>query len=607
MSDFVVGIDLGTTNSAVAIARGSRVELLPVNGDPLLPSVVGFGEDDALLIGHPARNQRVAHPERTVASIKRRMGEEIELTIGSEQLTPVEISALILRRLKLAAEEHLQAPVNRAVITVPAYFDDAQRTATREAGEVAGFEVERILNEPTAAALCYLEQGAETRTFLVYDLGGGTFDVSVVRATANITEVLASHGDTRLGGDDFDARLYEHLRAGFRKAHGVDPDGDIRSRVRLHHAAEQAKIRLSERERVQVIEEHLMARDGVGLHLDMEVTRADYEALIEPLVHRTRDSVQIALREADVLIQDLDDILLVGGSTRTPLVRRVLKELVGVAPRSDVDPDKAVAMGAAIQAARVAGDRSQRILVDVSPFSFGTSHLGLLHGMPSQHCYRAIITRNTALPATRSETFFTVQAGQACVEVEVFQGEEPDARQNTLLGRFMVEDLDRDAPENSPMRFDLNLDLDGILQVKVTEVHTGHNKKVTIKDAFRRLSKEELIDARSRVLDLFGEAGQDWDFRSSERDAPAEAPGDDGLSALAPPLDLTATERLSWVKAHELLARVSNMLDNADLTDVDAEELNELSEQLTQAMHDGDIDRLQEHVDVLSDVLFYLE
>ena len=254
MSDFVVGIDLGTTNSAVAIARGSRVELLPVNGDPLLPSVVGFGEDDALLIGHPARNQRVAHPERTVASIKRRMGEEIELTIGSEQLTPVEISALILRRLKLAAEEHLQAPVNRAVITVPAYFDDAQRTATREAGEVAGFEVERILNEPTAAALCYLEQGAETRTFLVYDLGGGTFDVSVVRATANITEVLASHGDTRLGGDDFDARLYEHLRAGFRKAHGVDPDGDIRSRVRLHHAAEQAKIRLSERERVQVIE-----------------------------------------------------------------------------------------------------------------------------------------------------------------------------------------------------------------------------------------------------------------------------------------------------------------------------------------------------------------
>ena len=614
----VVGIDLGTTNSAVAIARGDRIDIVPIDMDPLLPSVVGFDGEDGLVLGHVARNQALLQPERTVRSIKRRMGEDTTLELGRERLTPVEISALLLRRLKLAAEDFVQGPVNRAVITVPAYFDDAQRTATREAGEVAGFEVERILNEPTAAALCYLgDTEASDRLFLVYDLGGGTFDVSVVRARGKITEVLASHGDTRLGGDDFDHALYELLRQRFIAAGGPDPEANPRARARLYRAAEDAKIRLSSRESTPVIEEHLMTVDGVGHHLDTEVSRATYEGLIEPWVERTRDSVQVALREARVLVADLDDVLLVGGATRTPLVRRTLQQLLNIEPRDDVDPDKAVAMGAAIQAARIGGDLAQRILVDVTPFSFGTSFFGLLHGEMSPHCCKSIIPRSSALPARKHSMFATMVNGQRRTEVSIHQGEDPDARENTLLGRFEIDDLDPTAPAGSELRFELALDLNGILNVEVTEVHTGKKKSVTIHDALRRLSDDELIDARRRVLDLFGEDGRDWAFRHVNATTVAASAGDDDdddddddmdvPATLQPPTDLTTAERKVWQDALNLLETARGVRDSDKITVADATELDDLTDQLRQALADADLKALGELSSVLTDVLFYLE
>ena len=496
----VVGIDLGTTNSLVCVLRdGGAPELVPVDGEALMPSVVARGLDGELLVGRPALNLWGAFPERVIRSAKRRMGEAVDLPLGDASMTPVEVSATVLRRLKLAAEAALGEPVARAVITVPAYFSDAQRTATREAGEIAGFRVERVLNEPTAASLCYGDEGEE-RTWLVYDLGGGTFDVSVVRSSRGVTEVLASHGDTKLGGDDFDEALMGHLDDAFLAATGARVEGMV-ARARLRAAAETAKIKLSTEAYARVVEEALITVDGVTKHLDVQVDRPHYEALIRPLLERTRRSVQQALRDAGVLARDLDDVLLVGGASRTPLVRSMLFEMLGREARMDVDPDRAVALGAGLQAARAAGGHSARILVDVTPYTFGTAVIGDLHGVLCDHRFHPIIRRNTPLPARQIDVLYTQRDGQEMVAVDVLQGEEDDARDNLRVGQFMVAGLDPGAPEGNPILFEFRLDLNGILDVRVTERHTGLSKSVTIVEAFRTLDDAAREAARARVAE----------------------------------------------------------------------------------------------------------
>ena len=317
-SDLFVGIDLGTTNSSVAVVRGGRPRLIRVDGDVLVPSVVGMASDGSTLVGHTARNQSALYPERTVRSVKRRMGEETPLSMGDQEFSPVEIAALIVRRLKTAAAVELGRDIRRAVITVPAYFSDAQRTATREAGEVAGLEFVRILNEPTAAALCYADGEDYDRTVMVYDLGGGTFDVSIVRQRGDVTEVLASHGDTALGGDDFDAALLDRIRETFEEKTGLSLEGNLIAISRLVRACESAKITLSTESFASVSEEHLAERDGVSLHLEAEVSRHEYQELIRPYVERTKDSVQTALREAGLLARGIDELILVADRRGLP-------------------------------------------------------------------------------------------------------------------------------------------------------------------------------------------------------------------------------------------------------------------------------------------------
>lgn len=599
MTEPVVGIDLGTTNSSVAAVRQGRPRLLLVDGEPLLPSVVALGADGSMLVGQSARNQQMLFPERTIASVKRRMGEEGTLSLGEQQLTPVEVSAVILRRLKAAAEEQLEQPVRRAVITVPAYFSDRQRTATREAGEVAGLEVVRVLHEPTAAALCYGEADEGDRVAMVYDLGGGTFDVSIVRRRGGLTEVLASHGDTALGGDDFDAALLAHLRRTFEQREQVSLEGDLRALARLRRAAEAAKITLSTESYAEVIEEHLTERDGRGLHLELELPRHEYEAMIRPLVEKTTDSVQTALHEAGLLARDLDEVILVGGSTRTPMIAEMLRQMLELPPRMEVDPEKAVALGAALAAARAAGESSGQILVDVTPFTFGTSYVGRLRGAPYDACFKGIIKRNTPLPTRQTEVFYTIHGGQRAVDVEIYQGESDDARDNLRIGRFLVEGLDRAAPSGSPILFDFSLDLDGILAVEVIEKHTGLAKGVVIEDAFRRLTNEELDDARQRISALLGGSVAELDLSAAGPASPATA-----LLPTAPD-DLSEELRAAWSRAVDLVQQARGLAPT--LEGVDRGEVEEVAGQLTEALERAEVGLVTELADELSDILFYLE
>ncbi|MDH3600375.1 MAG: Hsp70 family protein, partial [Candidatus Tectomicrobia bacterium] len=407
--DPIVGIDLGTTNSEIAYIRDGQPVVIPdESGDSLLPSVVGLSDDGRLLVGHTARNQWMLAPERTIKSIKRRMGEDTTVQLGDQVYTPQEISAMILRTLKARAMQVLDCEITKAVITVPAYFNDAQRQATREAGELAGMEVVRIINEPTAASLTYDPDQQELKRLLVYDLGGGTFDVSIVQVQEGVVEVLASHGDTQLGGDDFDAALAEHMMQRFEEEHGVNLRDLPAARSRLLRAAEEAKKGLSSAPYVMVQEEYIAERDGVPLHLTLEISRLEFEGLIQPLLDKTMICVGQALDDASLIPSQLDQILLVGGSTRSPIVSRLLEERLRQPAHQEIDPDLCVAMGAAVQAAMIGGLEVGPVLVDITPHSLGIRCLGFVQEQFSDTVFSRIITRNTPLPASRSEVYQTV-------------------------------------------------------------------------------------------------------------------------------------------------------------------------------------------------------
>ncbi|MBF0530459.1 MAG: Hsp70 family protein [Deltaproteobacteria bacterium] len=615
--DIVIGIDLGTTNSEAAVVLDGRPELINIDGSPIMPSVVGLSPEGTLLVGQAAANQSLLYPERTIRSIKRQMGQEKTITLGDREFTPVEISAMILRRLKLAAENRLGSEVNRAVITVPAFFSDAQRTATKEAGEIAGFKVERIINEPTAASLCYLaaNQADPTRPMMIYDLGGGTFDVSIVQSDGQVTEVLASHGDTHLGGDDFDRLLLAHLVDHFQTIHQVDPLSSLTAKARLIRAAESAKIKLSSEVYTRVSEEHLFESKGLPLHLDLELSLHDYEGLIRHLIDRTKDSIQFALKEAGLLARQLGQVILVGGASRTPLVSQVIFEQTAIMPRFDVDPDLAVAVGASLQAARIAGTYTGQVLVDVTPYSFGTSHLGFLNDLPSKHCYTAVIRRNPPIPTRQTQIFYTTAEGQEKVDVNIYQGENFDARRNLKIGRFMVTGLDTEAPEGSPLVFDMRLTLDGILECHVIEKHTGLKKSITIEDAFRKLSSADVAAARLKIDQAFGVVEEDYDddlqeelseFSAElEEDEEPDSERQDIFIIPKAPTDLTEGQRSLWSKAVALLEKTSRLVP--ELSELDRNEVTEVTGNLCNALDARDFDQAETISDELADILFYLE
>ncbi len=582
MNEVIVGIDLGTTNSEIAVVRNGRVEVIPVAGDVrILPSVVGIADDGTLLVGEAAKNQYIAHPERTVRSIKRRMGENTRAAMGDKDYMPQEISAMILRQLKRVAETYLGHAVTKAVITVPAFFSDAQRQATREAGEIAGLDVARIINEPTAAALAYENRHKGARKVLVYDLGGGTFDVSVVNLESGVVEVLASHGNNHLGGDDFDRKIVElgvdHLKQMF----GIDASLVPVAMARLQRAAEVAKISLSDRPYASLAEEYLLERDGVPVHLSLEISRHDYEAMIEPYIDETLDAVHVALSGARLTVSDIDEILLVGGATRTPLVARRLEDELGLQPRGEVDPELCVAMGAAIQAALIAGTQTPTVLVDVTPYTFGTGALSELNGEIYPYCFVPLIRKNTPIPVSKSEVFCTTFDGQDKVDVTVYQGEDPDALNNIAIGSFTVEGL-RDAPAGNPVVIDFTLDLNGMLNVSAREKQTGLAHSMTIDNAIGRFEQDKLDAARGRVQALFGEPHGTGTPESASDDA----------------------SRRLHVEARALYEKAERLLEKAGAED--AEDLVDAIEAVKDALAGDDV-ALKTAMDPLADLLYYLE
>jgi molecular chaperone DnaK len=593
----IVGIDLGTTNSEVALVREGQPHVLEEDGDPILPSFVGLAEDGRLLVGKAAKNQWVLAPERTIKSIKRKMGQDVKVKLGDQEYRPQEISAMILRTLRDRASGQMGTPCRKAVITVPAYFNDAQRQATREAGELAGLEVVRILNEPTAASLTYDPNQQNLRRMLVYDLGGGTFDVSIVQAQEGVIEVLASHGDTQLGGDDFDDLLLKLVCERFQEQHGVDLRENLVSRARVLRAVEAAKRHLSYHPFARLEEEFIAEKDGQALHLNLEISRVEYERLIEPLLDRTMDCIQRALDDANLVASSIDKVVLVGGSTRTPLINQMLEERLRQPPHQEVNPDLCVAMGAAIQGGIIAGENVGAVLVDITPHSLGIKCLDDLQGFPFEYRFAPIIHRNTPLPASRSEMFYTYRDNQTQVEIDVYQGENEDVRHNHRVGRFMVQGL-APVPAGNQLVVQLDLNLDGMLKVSARERATGLQKEVTIENALARFEREERDQARERLHAL-------WDEEDEEEGLPSDL-GPDSSEEQVPELVAGPREgQREAVQARALLEKAERLLEKVQPED--RIEVERLMERVRVALTDRQWEKVTAAGNELADTLFYLE
>ncbi len=526
----IIGIDLGTTNSCVAILEGGKAKVIENSeGDRTTPSIIAYTEDGEILVGQPAKRQAVTNPKNTLFAVKRLIGRQFKddvvqkdismvpykiakadngdawVEVRGEKMAPPQISAQVLKKMKKTAEDYLGEAVTEAVVTVPAYFNDAQRQATKDAGRIAGLDVKRIINEPTAAALAFgMDKKAGDTTIAVYDLGGGTFDISIIEIAEtdgeHSFEVLSTNGDTFLGGEDFDLRVIEFLAEDFRKSTGIDLHNDPLALQRLKEAAEKAKIELSSAQQTEVNLPYITADATGPKHLVVKVTRSKLEALVEDLVTRTIEPLKVALKDAGLSVDKIDDVILVGGQTRMPLVQKKVAEFFGKEPRKDVNPDEAVALGASIQAAVLAGEVTDVLLLDVTPLSLGIETLG---GVAT-----VLIEKNTTIPCNKKQTFSTAEDNQRAVTIHVVQGERKQAAQNKSLGRFDLSDIPP-APRGMPqieVSFDLNAD--GILNVSAKDVATGKQQSIVIK-ASSGLTEDEI---KKMVRDAESHAAEDKKF-----------------------------------------------------------------------------------------------
>lgn len=583
MREIIVGIDLGTTNSAVAVVQNGQPRILPKGDQRIIPSVVGYSAQAGWLVGRPALNQYTLDPDNTVRSIKRKMGTAERVSLGDREFTPQQISAFILRELKSIAEANLGQPLNKAVITVPAYFTNAQRQATKEAGEIAGLEVVRIINEPTAAAMAYGLDHEEDQLALVYDLGGGTFDVSLVEMTGGVVEVRASHGDTHLGGDDFDQLLADHADKLFYRRHQHPLKDNRLAMARLNRAAEAAKIHLSDHPQALLREEYLAERSGVPLHLEDNVARSEFEGMIQELLNRTLDSMKHVLNEAGVSVEDLSRVLLVGGSTRIPAVWELVAEFTGLEPDAEINPDEAVALGAAVQAAIIAGEPVESILVDVTPYSLGIETAAVMGGQVIPDIYSVLIRRNTTIPVTKEQTFRTLHPTQEAVQIKVYQGEAPVASANTLLGEFLIKGLKSPRPGEHPtVNVQFDFDVSGMLHVRAVDQASGQQQNIRVHAVQARLTPQEIAAAREELADF-----DFFEELAAEEETPAEVH--------KPVID---------AETQALLTKAKTLLDSGRLSQSQAASLWQLMQAITTAHTQDELDNLAEE---LLDLLFELE